>query len=49
MARLSVSAKIFTLDACVVQMMLATMILSTVTIKNYTELYLLYPTDLRLW
>ena len=34
MARLSVSAKIFTTDACVVQMMLATMILCTVTTKN---------------
>ena len=35
MARLSVSAKIFTLDARVVQMILATMILCTVTTKNY--------------
>ena len=37
MARLSASVKIFTLDASVVQMMLATMILCTVTTKNDTE------------
>ena len=38
MARLSVSAKIFTLDACVVQMMLATTILCTEIIQNYNTL-----------